>query len=164
MPPVKTLLEKAVFACGCFWHVQDAFDMIQGVASTRVGYAGGRAKNPTYEQVCSGATGHAESVEVKFDPSKVSYGELVAAFFAMHDPTQFHRQGPDVGSQYRSVVFYRGAAQKKAAEKAKAELEKSRRFDKPVVTEIVPAATFWEAEEYHQKYYQKHPFRKVCGI
>lgn len=147
---------KATFAAGCFWHVQAEFDKIPGVKKTTCGYAGGDTENPTYKEVCTDRTGHAESVLVEFDPKKTSYEKLLAAFFDMHDPTTMNRQGPDIGTQYRSAIFYHDEAQKKAAEKAVMELEKSGRFKKPVVTQVLKAGKFWDAEEYHQKYYEKN--------
>jgi len=153
--------EKAVFAAGCFWGVEDIFSKIPGVKGTCAGYTGGHTKNPSYEQVCSGKTGHAEAVEVEFDPEKVSYEKLLDLFWKMHDPTQGDRQGPDFGSQYRSAVFYMNEKQKEAAEKSKKALEKSGKFDRPITTEIVEAKEFFEAEEYHQKHMQKHK-NAVC--
>jgi peptide methionine sulfoxide reductase msrA/msrB len=147
--------ETAIFAAGCFWGVEEKFRKLKGVVSTRVGYTGGRTKNPTYEQVCSDATGHAEAVEIVFDPNKVSYAELLDAFFLFHDPTQINQQGPDVGTQYRSAVFYLNAAQKEAALEAIAKLDASGRYDCPVATQVRPASDFYEAEAYHQKYYEK---------
>jgi peptide methionine sulfoxide reductase msrA/msrB len=151
---IKT--EEATFAAGCFWGVEDKFSRVQGVLSTAVGYAGGETKNPTYGQVCSNTTGHAESVRLTFDPSVVSYGELVRLFFSIHDPTEVNRQGPDVGSQYRSVIFYHSEEQKKTARGIMDELESSGRFKKPLATELLPEPTFYRAEEYHQKYFQKN--------
>ena len=148
-------MEKAMFAAGCFWGVQARFDKIKGVVATQVGYTGGRTENPTYEEVCSGDTGHAEAVEVTFDPAIVSYEELLKAFWNMHNPTTKNRQGFDIGSQYRSAVFYHNEEQKNAAEKVKQELEAIKKFPMPIVTEITPASTFYKAEEYHQKYYEK---------
>jgi len=148
-------VEKAMFAAGCFWGVQARFDKIKGVVATQVGYTGGRTENPTYEEVCSGDTGHAEAVEVTFDPAIVSYEELLKAFWNMHNPTTKNRQGFDIGSQYRSAVFYHNEEQKNAAEKVKQELEAIKKFPMPIVTEITPASTFYKAEEYHQKYYEK---------
>jgi peptide methionine sulfoxide reductase msrA/msrB len=148
--------EVATFAAGCFWGIEEEFSKAKGVISTEVGYAGGRLKNPTYEDVKTGDTGHAESVRVEYDPTKTSYQELVDLFWNMHDPTTPNRQGPDVGTQYRSVIFYHTPEQKKLAEESKAQLEKSRKFSNPIVTEIVPAPEFWRAEEYHQKYFKKH--------
>jgi peptide-methionine (S)-S-oxide reductase len=153
--------EKATFAAGCFWGIQDAFDAIPGVLETTVGYTGGRTKNPTYESVCSDSTGHSESVEVVFDPSIVSYDDLLSAFWEMHNPTTMNRQGPDVGSQYRSAIFFHSSAQEAAASRSKEERANSGKYQSPIVTEIVPAETFWPAEEYHQKYFQKTGHR-VC--
>lgn len=149
-------LEKAMFAAGCFWHVQAEFDKVPGVKRTTCGYCGGDAENPTYEKVCTDKTGHAESVLVEFDPAKTSYGKLLDAFFGLHDPTTMNRQGPDIGTQYRSAIFYLNEGQKKAAEKKIAELEESGEFKKPVVTQVEKAGKFWKAEEYHQKYYEKN--------
>ncbi len=148
-------MERATFAAGCFWGVEEDFRAIDGVVDALVGYTGGTTPNPTYQQVCSDRTGHAEAVEVTFDPSRVSYEQLLDAFWAMHDPTTPNRQGPDVGSQYRSAIFYHSAQQKAAAEASKAALERSGRYSAPVVTEIVPAPTFWRAEDYHQQYVSK---------
>ena len=156
---IKT--EKAAFAAGCFWHVEDSFRQIPGVLSVTSGYAGGHLDNPTYKDVCSGKTGHAESVEIVYDPNKVSYDKLLDAFWDMHDPTTKNRQGPDVGSQYRSVIFYYSDAQRQSAEKSK-ELQQSH-YSKPIVTEIMQASKFWPAEEYHQRYLEKHG-RSVCPI
>ncbi len=147
--------EKATFAAGCFWGVEDAFRQVDGVVSTRVGYSGGHTTSPTYKEVCSGRTGHAESVEVIYDPEKVSYAELLDVFWSNHDPTQLNRQGPDIGTQYRSVIFVHDDAQKQAALESKDELERAGRFRRPIVTEIAPAAEFFEAEEYHQQYFEK---------
>lgn len=146
---------EAIFGAGCFWGVQDYFDQVPGVVETEVGYIGGHVDNPTYEQVCNHHTGHAEATRVIFDPSKVSYGTLLAHFFRMHDPTQLNRQGPDVGDNYRSAVFYFNESQKQAAAKVIESLNKSGDYKKPVVTTIEPATTFWPAEAYHQKYVQK---------
>lgn len=149
--------QKATFAAGCFWGVQAAFDKVKGVVSTRVGYMGGRTKNPTYEDVCTDRTGHAETVEVTFDPKKVSYEKLLEVFWSVHDPTQLNRQGPDVGTQYRSVIFYSSEAQKEAATKSKEKIQASAKFRKgKIVTSIEPVKEFWPAEEYHQGYYEKH--------
>ena len=145
--------QKAVFAAGCFWGVESNFRAIPGVSGARVGYTGGNSENPTYPQVCKGDTGHAEAVEVVFDPEAVSYDQLLDAFWQMHDPTQKNRQGPDVGSQYRSAVFFQDDAQKAAAEESLRQLQA--RLSKPVATEIAPAQTFWEAEDYHQRYLEK---------
>ncbi|MDI6802055.1 MAG: peptide-methionine (S)-S-oxide reductase MsrA [Thermodesulfovibrionales bacterium] len=152
-------LQKATFAGGCFWCMQYAFDKVKGVVSTTVGYSGGAKKNPTYGEVSSGATGHAEAVEVVFDPSKVSYSELLDVFWKNINPTQLNRQFADEGTQYRTAIFYHTDEQKKQAIASKDKLAKSGKFDKPIVTEIVPAAPFYKAEEYHQKYYEKNSLR-----
>jgi peptide methionine sulfoxide reductase msrA/msrB len=148
--------EVAAFAAGCFWGVEYKLSRLEGVLSTAAGYAGGSVRNPTYKQVCGDDTGHAEAVQVTFDPAKISYEALVRKFFALHDPTQLNRQGPDVGTQYRSVIFVHGPAQKAAAEKVKADLEKDGIYRGRIVTEIAPAGEFWRAEEYHQKYFEKN--------
>ena len=147
--------EKAMFGAGCFWGVETTFRNVQGVKDVAVGYAGGTKENPTYEDVCSDETGHAEVVHVEFDPAKVSYEQLLHTFFANHNPTTLNRQGPDVGTQYRSVIFYYTPEQKTAAEKAKSELDASGRFRQPIVTQIEPAPAFYRAEEYHQRYLEK---------
>lgn len=148
-------MAKATFAAGCFWGVEETFRKLPGVTATAVGYMGGQMANPTYEDVCTDATGHAEVVEVEYDPTKISYEQLLDVFWKSHDPTQLNRQGPDVGMQYRSAVFYDNPEQKAAAEAAKSALQESGRFRRPVVTEITAAGPFWRAEEYHQKYLQK---------
>ncbi len=150
--------EVGTFAAGCFWGVEDKFRRVNGVLSTRVGYTGGDVENPTYQLVCSDTTGHAESVEVIFDPAVMSYERLVENFFLFHNPTQVNRQGPDVGTQYRSVIFYHNEQQEKVARRVIEKLEESGRFDKPIATQVVPASEFYQAEDYHQKYYEK--FRK----
>jgi len=147
---------KATFAAGCFWHVEDLFRKTKGVKSTQVGYTGGKLTNPTYEEVCTDKTGHVEAVQVEYDPDKVSYNDLLKIFWENHDPTTLNRQGPDVGSQYRSAVFYHDESQKQEAEKSKEELEESGHYQKPIVTEVAPVPEFYKAEEYHQKYFQKH--------
>lgn len=147
--------EKAIFAAGCFWGVEANFRKVKGVINTRVGYTGGKFREPTYRDVCSHKTGHAEAIEISYDPSIISYDDLLDIFWSIHDPTTLNRQGPDVGNQYRSVIFYLNAEQKEKAIKSKEELEKSKRFKKPIVTQIVCASEFWEAEEYHQKYVEK---------
>ncbi|MBC8018103.1 MAG: peptide-methionine (S)-S-oxide reductase MsrA [Verrucomicrobia bacterium] len=149
-------MEKATFAAGCFWGVEAAFTAIPGIISTRVGYTGGRMDHPNYHDVCTGVTGHAEAVEVTFDPAIISYDQLLNIFWQCHDPTQLNRQGPDLGTQYRSAIFYHTDAQKLMAEESLARLDRSGRLRRPVVTGIVPVDTFWEAEEHHQKYHQKH--------
>jgi len=148
-------MEKATFAAGCFWGVEATFRSIPGVISTRVGYTGGGLDHPTYKQVCTDRTGHAEAVEVTYDPEKVSYEELLKVFWENHDPTTLNRQGPDVGTQYRSAIFYHDAEQEAAARASKEKLEKSGAYRRPLVTQIVPAAEFWEAEDYHQQYLEK---------
>ena len=147
--------EKATFGAGCFWGVEAAFRNVKGVKDALVGYAGGKTKNPTYEDVCSDETGHAEVVQVEFDPATTSYDELLDVFWANHDPTTLNRQGPDVGSQYRSVIFYHSPVQKEAAEKSKTEQEQSGRFKRPIVTQIEAAPEFYRGEEYHQRYLEK---------
>ena len=150
-------LKKATFGAGCFWGVEKAFLKIKGVVSTSVGYAGGAAKDPTYAQVCSGRTGHAEAVEVVYDPARVSYEELLITFWEYHDPTTLNRQGPDVGTQYRSVIFCHDEDQAEAAKRSKQILQETHLFKGPIVTEIVPAGEFYRAEEYHQKYLERDP-------
>ena len=150
--------DTAVFAGGCFWGIEAVFEHVRGVKSAVSGYAGGRVPSPSYEEVSSGTTGHAESVQVIYDPSQVTYGKLLEVFFAVaHDPTQLNRQGPDVGTQYRSVVFYRNDAQKRAAEAYVAQLTQAKAFSRPIVTEIVPLRAFYPAEDYHQDYMAHHP-------
>ena len=149
-------MAKALFGAGCFWGVEAAFRQVEGVLATAVGYSGGRKENPTYEDVCSGRTGHAEVVEVEYDPSKVTYEQLLDVLWENHDPTTLNRQGPDVGEQYRSAIFFFDTAQEAAARASKERLEKSGRYKRPVVTEITPASTFYRAEEYHQRYLEKH--------
>jgi len=148
-------MSKATFAAGCFWGVEEAFRHIKGVTSTTVGYTGGTTKNPSYKDVCTGRTGHAEAVEVEFDPAQVSYRELLAAFFQNHNPTTLNSQGPDFGTQYRSAIFVHDAEQEAEAREAIATLEKSHIFKRPIVTEIKPASDFYRAEEYHQQYLAK---------
>jgi peptide-methionine (S)-S-oxide reductase len=149
-------MEKATFGAGCFWGVESFFRQVPGVFDAVCGYAGGQLDNPTYKQVCSNQTGHAEVVEVTFDPAKLSYGKLVDVFFANHDPTTLNRQGPDVGTQYRSVIFAHSPEQERIAREKKAALEASGKFKRPVVTTIEAAPPFWRAEEYHQRYFEKN--------
>jgi len=149
------MTEKATFAAGCFWGVEATFRQVPGVVDAAVGYTGGRTSNPTYEGVCTDETGHAEAVEVEFDPARTSYEKLLDVFWENHDPTQKDRQGPDVGTQYRSAIFFHSPEQQAAALASKARLEASGRLRRPIVTEIVPASTFWRAEEYHQRYLEK---------
>ena len=148
--------EKATFAAGCFWGIEDKFMKLPGVVRTRVGYTGGTAKNPTYEMVCGGKTGHKEAVEIVFNPEQVSYEQLLKIFWSIHDPTTANRQGLDVGEQYHPAIFYHTDVQKKAAEKSKQEMQDLGVYKSPIMTDIVPAVEFYEAEEYHQKYVQKH--------
>ncbi len=148
--------QQATFAAGCFWGVESAFLKIKGVIDAESGYTGGTLGNPTYHDVCGGRTGHAEAVRVTFDPAAVSYDALLDAFWSIHNPTTLNRQGPDIGSQYRSAVFFHDADQEKAARAAKERLDRSGRFQRPIVTEIAPAGPFWRAEEYHQRYHEKH--------
>ena len=155
--------EKATFGAGCFWGVEETFRTLPGAKSTAVGYAGGTKDHPTYEDVCSDETGHAEVVEVEFDPQTISYDKLLDVFWANHNPTTPNRQGPDVGTQYRSVIFYHSPEQKAQAEASKAALEKSGKHSRPIVTQIEPAPRFWPAEDYHQKYLQKRG-RTHCAI
>ena len=160
----KEKYESAIFAAGCFWGVEHAFQQIKGVTSVTSGYTGGHAKNPTYKEVCSNTTGHAEAVRVEFDPAIVSYDQLVEYFWKIHDPTTLNRQGPDVGSQYRSAIFYKNEKQKQVARASLLRLKQSGRFTKKIVTEIQPASDFYPAEEYHQDYFKKHPDRAACHI
>src|SRR5437762_11223038 len=149
------MTEKATFGAGCFWGVEETFRQTKGVVATAVGYMGGSLENPTYQDVCTDRTGHAEVVEVEYDPAQVSYDQLLDIFWANHDPTTLNRQGPDWGAQYRSAIFYHTPEQQVAAEASKAKHQASGRFRRPIVTEITPAATFWRAEEYHQQYLAK---------
>jgi len=155
-------LETAVFGGGCFWCLDAQFKLVPGVASVVSGYAGGTTKNPNYEQVCSETTGHAEVVQVEFDPSVVSYEDLLRKFFHAHDPTTLNRQGPDVGTSYRSIILYKDANQRQIAEKVKAEAQKD--WSDPIVTEIVPLQAFYKAEDYHQDYFAKNPDQGYCRL
>ena len=148
-------MEKATFAAGCFWGVEAAFRQVKGVASTAVGYMGGTLRNPTYQDVCTDRTGHAEIVHVEFDPAQVSYRDLLKVFWENHDPTTLNRQGPDFGTQYRSAIFFHSPEQEAEAKASRDELSRSGRFKRPIVTEISPASDFWRAEEYHQQYLEK---------
>jgi peptide-methionine (S)-S-oxide reductase len=156
--------EKATFAAGCFWGVESMFRAIPGVLDAIVGYTGGRTANPTYEQVCSGRTGHAEAVLVTFDPERVDYPTLLRVFFDNHDPTTPNRQGPDVGEQYRSAVFTHTPEQDRLAREAVAALTEAKRFRRPIVTQIVPAVPFYPAEEYHQRYFEKRGIAPTCHV
>jgi peptide-methionine (S)-S-oxide reductase len=155
--------EKATFGAGCFWGVEEIFRNLKGVLSTAVGYAGGAKENPTYEDVCTDKTGHAEVVEVEFDPSQITYHELLDVFWSNHNPTTLNRQGPDVGTQYRSAIFYHSPDQKSVAEASRKKIDMSGRFRGPVVTQIEPAPMFWRAEEYHQRYLQKRG-KSHCAV
>lgn len=155
--------QKATFGAGCFWGVEQTFRQTEGVIDTAVGYAGGQTDHPTYEDVCGKGTGHAEVVEVTYDPDKVSYDDLLNIFWRCHDPTQVNRQGPDVGDQYRTVIFHHDDAQRAAAEASKAALEASGKFSRPIATVIEPAPTFWRAEDYHQQYLAKRG-RTSCHL
>lgn len=150
------MTEKATFAAGCFWGVEDVFMALPGVLATRVGYTGGRTDNPTYRDVCGHDTGHAEAVEITFDPTTTSYQTLLNTFWECHDPTQLNRQGPDIGDQYRSAIFYHSTDQQHLAQESLKRLDLSGRLRRRIATEIVPATTFWEAEAYHQKYHAKN--------
>jgi peptide-methionine (S)-S-oxide reductase len=156
-------LKLATFGSGCFWCTEAVFQRLNGVEKVVSGYSGGHVDKPAYEQVCTGTTGHAESIQITYDPSKVSYDELLEVFWKMHDPTQKNRQGNDVGPQYRSVIFYHDAEQKKLAEAYKAKLEAEKIWDRPIVTEIAPFSKFWPAEEYHQNYYNNNTSKGYCA-
>jgi len=149
-------MATATFAAGCFWGVEAAFREVDGVESTRVGYTGGTVDHPTYKDVCSGRTGHAESVEVTFDPERLSYESLLDVFWEVHDPTTLNRQGPDMGSQYRSAIFFHNSQQEAEARESKNRRQESGKYQRDIVTEITPVSTFWEAEEYHQRYFEKN--------
>jgi peptide-methionine (S)-S-oxide reductase len=165
MTGIGNQVKTATFGAGCFWGVEAAFRKVPGVTATAAGYMGGSLKNPGYEQVCSGETGHAEVVQVTYDPARVSYRELLAVFWSIHNPTQLNRQGPDEGSNYRSVIFYHDAEQGREARRSRDELQVSGTlgFGK-IVTAIQPATEFWRAEEYHQQYFEKHGGHASCGI
>lgn len=155
-------METAAFAAGCFWGVEAAFRRVEGVAEAISGYCGGTVPNPSYQEVCTGTTGHAETVQVTFDPTVVSYSDLLTVFWECHDPTQLNRQGPDVGAQYRSAIFFYTPEQEAAAKASKEALDATGRFPRPIVTEIVPAAPFYPAEEYHQRYFEKRGIQGAC--
>jgi peptide-methionine (S)-S-oxide reductase len=155
--------ELATFGAGCFWGIEALFRQVEGVVDAAVGYAGGTLENPTYKDVCSDRTGHAEVVQVTFDPARVSYEKLLDVFWQVHDPTQLNRQGPDHGRQYRSAIFFHTPTQEAAARASKAKLQASNLFPRPIVTEITPASTFWRAEEYHQRYLEKNGL-PICHI
>ncbi|WP_109699034.1 peptide-methionine (S)-S-oxide reductase MsrA [Chitinophaga deserti] len=153
---------QATFGTGCFWCTEAQFQQLEGVLTVESGYSGGEKPNPTYEEVCSGNTGHAEVVQITYDPAKITYAELLEAFYLSHDPTQLNRQGNDVGTQYRSVVFYHDAEQQKEAEFYKKKVEESKAYDKPIVTEISPYKAFYKAENYHQNYYNENGSQPYC--
>ena len=158
------MTERATFGGGCFWCIEAAFKHIKGVISVTSGYAGGTTENPTYKEVCNGATGHAEVIQVEFNPKDITFKELVNIFFHLHNPTELNRQGPDVGTQYRSIILFHDDGQKTAATEVKDEIEASGDFDDPIVTEIVSLNTFYPAEEYHQDYFEKNPNNAYCQI
>ena len=160
----NTLRETATLGGGCFWCLDEVFRQLRGVERVESGYAGGTAAHPTYRQVCEGGTGHAEVVQITFDPSVISYRELLDVFFTVHDPTTLNRQGADVGPQYRSVIFVHASEQRAAAEQAIAELEAARVWDAPIVTQIEPAPAYWPAEDYHQEYYRRNASQPYCRI
>jgi peptide-methionine (S)-S-oxide reductase len=157
-------LEVATLAGGCFWCLEGVFREVDGVENVVSGYTGGTTVNPTYEQVCSGTTGHAETVQVTFNPSRLSYREILEIFFSVHDPTTLNRQGADVGTQYRSAIFYHNEQQKRVAEELTGELSKAQLWNKPIVTQIVPLGTFYPAEDYHQEYFSRHPEQAYCQM
>lgn len=156
MSKAQSKMEKATFGAGCFWGVEDLYMQVNGVTKTTVGYLGGHLKNPTYKEVCSGNTGHAEVVQIEFDPEQISYEELVEMFWKMHNPTTLNRQGPDIGTQYRSAIFFHSKEQKEIAKASRKKLSKSKVFSSPIVTEITKASEFYAAEEYHQEYLKKN--------
>ncbi|TSC72645.1 MAG: peptide-methionine (S)-S-oxide reductase [Parcubacteria group bacterium Gr01-1014_38] len=164
MPVPSASVETATFAGGCFWCTEAVFERLKGVRSVKSGYAGGRTTDPSYEDVSSGTTGHAEAIQITFDPSVISYEKLLAVFWKTHDPTQRDRQGPDVGPQYRSAIFTHTEQQKRIALTAKERLKKSGLSEKPIVTEIVPFTNFFPAEEYHQNFYEKNPEHRYCQL
>ena len=151
-------MQKATFAAGCFWGVQKSFDELKGVKKTTVGYTGGKTKNPTYEEVCTHTTGHAEGIEIEFDEKQISYKKLLEHFFSIHNPTQLNRQGPDIGDNYRSAIFFHSKEQNEEAQTFIQKINSSKKYTKPVATTLEKATTFYPAEEYHQKYYKKNDF------
>lgn len=160
----NTKLDTATFGEGCFWCTEAVFERLKGVKSVVSGYSGGTVANPTYEEVCTGKTGHAETCQIIYDPNEISYQELLIVFFRTHDPTSLNRQGADVGTQYRSVIFYHNEKQKELAEFAKKKINEEKLYDKPVVTEIAPFTKFYKAEDYHQNYYDKNPNQGYCAF
>jgi peptide-methionine (S)-S-oxide reductase len=157
-------VEAATLGGGCFWCIEAAFNEIRGVVNVESGYAGGELASPTYEQVCTGTTGHAEAVQVTFDPHAISFREILQIFFTSHDPTTLNRQGADVGTQYRSVIFYHNTEQKEAAEQTIAELDAAKVWDSPIVTQVEPFKNFYKAEDYHREYFSRHPEAAYCRI
>jgi peptide-methionine (S)-S-oxide reductase len=157
-------MEVATLGGGCFWCIEAAFNEIRGVSNVESGYAGGELASPTYEQVCTGTTGHAEVVQITFDPDIISFKEILEIFFIVHDPTTLNRQGVDVGSQYRSIIFYNNEKQRKVAEQVIAELDASKVWDKPIVTQVEPFKNFYKAEKYHRKYFSRHPEAAYCRV
>ena len=155
--------QTATLAGGCFWCVEAVYDELEGVEDVVSGYSGGQTENPTYKEVCTGATGHAEAVQIKFDPSKISYEDILRVFFSIHDPTTLNRQGNDIGTQYRSAIFYHDEQQRESAEKIIRELEDEAVFDQPIVTEVVGFQKFWPAEDYHQEYFSNNPNQPYCA-
>ncbi len=160
----STKLEKATLGGGCFWCTETIFQDLKGVEKVESGYSGGTVINPSYQEVCTGTTGHAEVIQVSFDPSVISYEQVLTVFFHVHDPTTLNRQGADAGTQYRSAIFYDGDAQKKTAEKVKEDITKAALWDDPIVTEITPLDVFYKAEEYHQNYYKSNPEKSYCSF
>ena len=163
-PESRQQYSTATFAGGCFWGTEYVFQQVPGVKATRVGFMGGHVNNPSYKQICYSDTNHAEVVQLRYDPDQISYDKLVEVFFKTHDPTTLNRQGPDVGTQYRSAIFYHDEQQKRIAEKVKAAFDTSGEFKDPIVTEIVPAKEFWKAETYHQDYFKKNPNHPACHV
>jgi len=157
-------MAKAIFAAGCFWGVESEFRKLNGVTATAVGYIGGQTDNPTYKQVCTDRTGHAEAVEIDFDPARISYDGLLNTFWELHDPTTLNRQGPDFGTQYRSAIFFHSPEQEAAAKASLDRLAASKKFSRPIVTQIVPATQFWRAEDYHQQYFEKQGIAPTCHL
>jgi len=162
MDQIKGKTEIAVFGGGCFWCTEAVFELLDGVTSVMPGFAGGTVPNPTYAQVCSGRTGHAEVARIEFDPARTSYGDLLEVFFSTHDPTTLNRQGADVGTEYRSIILYASDAQKRAAEGYIAELTEAKVFDAPIVTEVQPLEAFYAAEDYHREYYRNNAYAPYC--
>jgi len=161
---METQFEQATLGAGCFWCVEAIFQRLEGVEKVESGYSGGHVENPSYEEVCTGRTGHAEVIQLTFDPKKISYKELLEVFFRTHDPTTLNRQGNDVGTQYRSVIFYHNEKQKRIAEQVKNETEQAKIWDDPIVTEISPFTAFYKAEEYHQNYYNQNSYKPYCML